>query len=250
MPSDLTLSSLGQALALVGACAAIAACAPIYPVPDVQFPIATAPEMPASGPLAWTAQQPLPQGDVQAAPARSANGAIFQAASYRPMFEDYRARLVGDSLTIQITERVSASQTATSTIDKKSGINGSVTALPFVSPNAFSRGTVGANSENKFEGSGTTGSSNDFTGTITAIVTGVLPNGHLLVAGEKQIGLNHNVDTLRFTGQVDPRAIQPGNTILSTRVANVRVAHRGAGAMADTQGIGWLGRFFLNLSPV
>ena len=41
----------------------------------------------------------------------------------------------------------------------------------------------------------------------------VLPNGHLLIAGEKQIGVNSNVDVLRFSGQVDPRAIQPGNTV-------------------------------------
>jgi flagellar L-ring protein precursor FlgH len=244
-----TLSSLAQAMALVATCAVVAACAPLYPVSEVQFPIATAPEMPASGPAPWAAMQPVAQGDA-AANSRGANGAIFQAASYRPLFEDNRARMVGDTLTIQITEQLSATQTATSTLDKKGGINGSVSAVPFISGNAFARGSVAANNENKFEGSGTTGSSNGFTGTITAIVTGVLPNGHLLVAGEKQIGLNHNVDTLRFTGQVDPRSIQPGNTILSTKVANVRVAHRGAGAMADTQGIGWLGRFFLNLSPV
>jgi flagellar L-ring protein precursor FlgH len=58
-------------------------------------------------------------------------------------------------------------------------------------------------------------------------VIGVLPNGHLLIAGEKQVGVNHNVDTLRFTGEVDPRAIQPGNTVQSARIANVRVQHKG-----------------------
>ena len=83
-----------------------------------------------------------------------------------------------------------------------------------------------------------------------ATVTGVLPNGHLLIAGEKQIGLNENVDVLRFSGQVDPRAIQPGNQVPSAQIANVRLEHRGRGQQAEAQGIGWLGRFFLNVLPI
>jgi flagellar L-ring protein FlgH len=168
------------------------------------------------------------------------NGSIFQAGLYRPLFEDHRARLVGDSLTVQIVEKVSASQKSTSSIDKGGKLSGSVTALPLVSSNSFGKATVGGSSRN----------SNDFSGTITATVTGVLPNGHLLIAGEKQIGVNHNVDVLRFSGQVDPRAIQPGNSVASAQIANVRIEHRGRGAQADAQGIGWLGRFFLNVLPI
>ena len=81
-------------------------------------------------------------------------------------------------------------------------------------------------------------------------MTGVLPNGHLLVAGEKQIGVNHNVDVLRFSGQVDPRAIAPGNSVPSTAIANVRIEQRGRGQQAEAQSMGWLSRFFLSLWPV
>jgi hypothetical protein len=59
------------------------------------------------------------------------NGAIFQAAQYRPLFEDHRARLVGDTLTVQIVEKVSASQKSTSSIDKSGKLSAGVTALPF-----------------------------------------------------------------------------------------------------------------------
>ena len=85
---------------------------------------------------------------------------------------------------------------------------------------------------------------------VIARNTGVLPNGHLLVAGEKQIGVNHNVDVLRFSGQVDPRMIQTGNVVASAQIANVRIEHRGRGQQAEAQGIGWLGRFFLNVLPI
>jgi len=178
------------------------------------------------------------------------NGSIFQADQYRPLFEDHRARLVGDSLTVQIVEKVSASQKSTSSIDKTGKLSGGVTALPFVSANSFGRASVGATSGNTFEGKGSTENTNDFSGTITATVTGVLANGHLLIAGEKQIGVNHNVDVLRFSGQVDPRAIQPGNSVASAQIANVRIEHRGRGAQAEVNGIGWLGRFFLNVLPI
>ena len=178
------------------------------------------------------------------------NGAIFQPTQYRPLFEDHRARLVGDSLTVQIIEKVSASQKSTSSIDKSGKLTAGITALPLLSANSFARASAAGSSSNTFEGKGSTENTNDFSGTITATVTGVLPNGHLLIAGEKQIGVNHNVDVLRFSGQVDPRAIQSGNVVASAQIANVRIEHRGRGAQADAQGIGWLGRFFLNVLPI
>jgi flagellar L-ring protein precursor FlgH len=189
---------------------------------------------------------------VAAAPAvpAVANGAIYQAAAYRPLFEDHRARLPGDTLTVQIVEKVSASQKSTSSVDKSGDLSGAVTALPLFSSNSFGRASVGGTSSNTFGGKGATESSNDFSGTITAIVTGVLPNGHLLIQGEKQIGVNANVDVLRFSGQVDPRAIQPGNSVPSAQVANVRVEHRSRGQQADAQVMGLLARFFLSVIPI
>ena len=178
------------------------------------------------------------------------NGAIFQASHYRPLFEDHRARLVGDTITVAIVEKVSASQKSTSSVDKSGSLSASVTALPGINPNSFARANAAAESANKFEGKGSTENTNDFSGTITAVVTGVLPNGHLLIAGEKQIGVNHNVDVLRFSGQVDPRAIQAGNLVASAQIANVRIEHRGRGAQAEAQGIGWLARFFLSVLPI
>jgi flagellar L-ring protein FlgH len=178
------------------------------------------------------------------------NGAIFQSGQYRPLFEDYRARLVGDTLVVQIVEKVSASQKSTSSIDKGGKLSGGVSAFPLLSANSFARASVAGTSSNTFAGKGSTENSNDFSGTITATVTDVLPNGHLVVAGEKQIGVNHNVDVLRFSGQVDPRSIQPGNAVASAQIANVRIEHRGRGAQAEAQGIGWLSRFFLNVLPI
>ena len=224
----LRMTLLASALALAG-CEVLNARPPV----DITYP---------------TTARPAP---VAATPPPS-NGSIFQAGQYRPLFEDHRARLVGDVITVQIVEKVSATQKSTSSIDKTGGLSAGVTAIPGIAANSFTaaRATIGATAGNTFAGKGSTENSNDFSGTITATVVEVLPNGHLIIAGEKQIGVNHNVDVLRFSGQVDPRAIVSGNSVPSAQIANVRIEQRGRGAQADAQGIGWLGRFFLSVLPV
>ena len=204
-----------------------------------------------SRPPVDVAQPTAMRPQVVAAPVIN-NGSIFQATQYRPLFEDHRARLVGDTITVQIVEKIAATQTSTSSIDKSGSVGGSVTALPGITPNSFTNGrtSIGMSSNNTFAGKGSTVNANDFSGTITATVIEVLPNGHLVISGEKQIGVNHNVDVLRFSGQVDPRAIQSGNSVPSAQIANVRIEQRGRGAQAEAQGIGWLGRFFLSVLPI
>ena len=178
------------------------------------------------------------------------NGSLFQSASYRPLFETPRARLVGDLVTVTIVERVTAKQESNSSIEKTGSLSGSITAAPFMKAEKLAKLDTAGSMSNEFEGKGSTESVHNFTGSITASVIEVLPNGHLVISGEKQIGLNHNVEVLRFSAQVDPLTLQPGNTVPSTALANVRVEQRSRGAQGAAQGIGWLGRFFLSVSPL
>ncbi|MDM0014739.1 flagellar basal body L-ring protein FlgH [Variovorax sp. J22P168] len=197
-------------------------------------------DMPATAPAAV----PVP-----AAAPRAPTGSLFRPAAYRPLFEDRRAHMVGDTVTVLIVENVSATQKSTSTIDKKSSLSSSVSALPFLSANSFNRASAAATSANNFAGAGGTESANTFSGSITTTVVDVLPNGHLVVTGEKQIGVNQNVDVLRFSGTIDPRAIQAGSVINSLQVANVRIESRGRGAQQEAQVMPWLGRFFMSVMP-
>jgi flagellar L-ring protein FlgH len=181
--------------------------------------------------------------------AASNNGSLFQAVTYRPAMEDRRARVVGDVVTIQIVENVTASQTSTSTANRTASMDASVSAFPFQSAEGLAKLNLGTSSANNFSGKGGTQSANTFSGSITAVVVDVLPNGHLVVAGEKQIGVNQNVDVLRFSGTIDPRTLQPGSFVSSTQVANARIESRGRGAASEAQTVGWLSRFFLSVLP-
>jgi flagellar L-ring protein precursor FlgH len=177
-------------------------------------------------------------------------GAIFQAATHRPLFEDRRARLVGDTLTIQIEEQVTASQQSTSKIDRNGSMSASISALPFASARALGRLSADGKSDVAGAGDGKTDSTNTFVGTITVLVREVMPNGNLMVSGEKQIGVNQNVDVMRFSGIVNPMTIRGGNVVSSTQVAEARLEQRGRGDIGKVQGLGWLQRFFLSIAPV
>lgn len=225
VPPAARIAALSVLLAATG-CATLNPPPPVDLLPTAPPPIAIAPR-----------------------PTGPATGSLFQTVSYRPVFEDRRARLVGDVVTIQIVESVSAKQNSTSTIDRTSGTTAGITALPFIGAGTLGKLDVGANSSNAFSGKGGTESTNTFTGSITTTVIDVLPNGHLVIAGEKQIGVNENVDVLRFSGTVDPRSLQPGSVVSSTLVANARLQARGRGAQSEAQAMGWLSRAFNSVAP-
>jgi flagellar L-ring protein precursor FlgH len=230
-----------RSVLVLAALAPLAACSTIDRVNSTLYPV---PQVSAAEMVAANA----PQADGYKP---ALNGAIYQPTQYRPMLEDHRARLVGDILTITIAEKLSATQSATTGVSKTGSVSGGVSAVPYFSPSWLQRRlSVGGESSNTSAGKGSTQNTNDFSGVITATVVNVLPNGHLMIRGEKQIGVNQNVDTLQFTGQVDPQTITAGNVVPSTQIANVRIQQSGRGAQADAQAMGWLARFFLNLAPV
>ncbi|MCD6663431.1 MAG: flagellar basal body L-ring protein FlgH [Comamonas sp.] len=184
-----------------------------------------------------------------------ATGSLFNVASYRPPMEDQRARFVGDLVTIEILETIDAKQNSQSAVGRSSKNEAGITALPFVPSSVLGRASLGAGSSSDFNGKGNTSSSNQFKSSVTAIVTEVLPNGNLVIAGEKQVGVNRSVDVLRFSGIVDPRHLRrgmgghTGNVIDSQYVANVRVISRGLGEQAEAQAMGWLARAFNSVTP-
>ena len=180
---------------------------------------------------------------VQAAPAN--DGAIYNANSYRPMFEDRRARHIGDLLTVNITERTSAGKSGASTGSKSGSASFSVPG-PLQAKLGAGVGLEGAN---KFADADTQSASNNFTGTIGVTVTEVLPNGNLIVAGEKQVAMNKGVEYIRFSGMVAPDTIQPGNVVASTVVADARVEYRTNSRVDKAELSNMVSRFFQSMLP-
>src|SRR3546814_469821 len=99
-------------------------------------------------------------------------------------------------------------------------------------------------SDLSFAGGGASTQSNTLSGSVTVIVTRVLPNGNLVVRGEKQVSLNQGAERVALEGIVRPIDIAANNSVTSDRIANARISYAGNGAVADANAMGWLARFF------
>jgi flagellar L-ring protein precursor FlgH len=198
-----------------------------------------------------TTAQPVP------GPAPLINGSIFQTAQpvnygYQPLFEDRRPRNVGDTLTIVLQENVNASKSSSANASRDGKTNFGFDVTPRYLEGLFgnNRANVDAGGGNSFNGKGGANASNTFSGTLTVTVDQVLANGNLHVVGEKQIAINQGTEFIRFSGVVNPRTISGTNTVSSTQVADARIEYVGNGYINEAQNMGWLQRFFLNLSPM
>lgn len=214
----------------IPAVAMLAGCVTATPPSSVHQPLSVRPT-------------PLPQ-------AFAANGAIYQAGRAEfPLFEDRRARRVGDTLTILIMEKTAASKKSNTNTGRASSNAFGVTALQGLPGKSFLGSNLNATSDFSFDGKGESASNNDFTGTITVTVVEVYANGNLLVSGEKQVGINQGSEFIRLSGVVNPANLTSANTVLSTQIGDARVEYRSNGVVDETQTAGWLARFFYQVLP-
>lgn len=183
------------------------------------------------------------------------NGAIFQAGYEISLYEDMRARRVGDILTIILSERTNASKKAATNTAKDSSVDVKTPTLlgrafkfdlprPFTSALPDLSLDTSMNSANSFKGEGDSAQSNSLTGSITVTVSEVLPNGNLFVKGQKRLTINQGDEYVQFSGIVRTADINPDNSVVSTKVADANIAYIGEGMVADVNSQGWLARFF------
>lgn len=196
----------------------------------------------------------VPQRDAGYAPAfpvaverpQPTNGAIYQAGYSKSMFEDPRARNVGDLLTVLLEEKTDAQKKASTSTAKDNSIE-------FGAPTIFGQPvthngndilSASVSTATEFDGEGESAQSNRLTGSITVFVSNVLPNGNLVIRGEKRLTLNQGDEYIRLSGIVRPEDISPENSVESTKVANAEILYSGNGAVSDANQMGWLARFF------
>lgn len=196
---------------------------------------ATAPAMPPPAAL------PMPPP-----PAAATEGSIYAAGAGLVLFEDQKARRVGDTLTIVLVESTTAQKKASTNTSKDSNasISGPTLFGRPVTVNGVPVLEAELGSSKDFKGEGDSSQSNKLQGSVGAVVMQVLPNGNLFVSGRKQIQINQGSETVGIEGIVRPVDIRPDNTITSDRVANASISYSGQGAVADSNVMGWASRFF------
>jgi len=223
------MKTIKPILTLLSAAVLLSACVTTTPPTSVHQPMSARPEP-------KNAVAPL-------------NGAIYSVSSLRPLFEDRRARFIGDTITINIAETTQASKKGSTTAERSDSFNVSVPSVVGLPFKGVQGTALTANDTSKFGGKGENSSSNAFNGVLTVTVIEVYPNGNLLVSGEKQIGLKEGEEFIRFSGVVNPSTITSANTVQSTQVADARIEFKANGFVDSAQAMGWLGRFFLSFLP-
>ncbi len=179
-------------------------------------------------------------------PRAGSAGSIYQAGYETRWFEDLTARRVGDLLTVVLVEKTDAKKSAATGTDRNTKIEMPNPTLFGRTPSIGGRDVFKSTVESAtvFDGEADSAQSNKLNGTLTVSVVQVLPNGYLVVQGEKWIGINQGDEYIRLRGIVRPVDIQADNTVQSTQVGNAQIAYGGTGVLADTNHQGWLTRFF------
>lgn len=190
---------------------------------------------------AASASRPVVEASAPTLPLASAEaGAIYSSGGGLALFEDNKARNVGDVLTVVLVESTQAKKSAATSTSKKQDVSlGDISAFG----KDLTYG-VGFNGDRSFAGKGDTSQSNSLSGSVTVTVVQRYANGNLLVRGEKQLQLNQGSEVVKLEGLVRAADISTANTVSSDRVANARVTYAGRGALADSNAQGWLARFF------
>jgi flagellar L-ring protein FlgH len=176
------------------------------------------------------------------------SGSIYQSSRNLSLFEDVKARQVGDIVTVVLAEATNAAKSSDTSLDKS---NSNLITNPLFAAGADGIGTdldlgFDLSSTSAFEGESESNQSNSLQGSIAVTVARVLPGGNLYIQGEKWIHLNQGNEYIRIRGIIRPEDIGTSNTILSTKVADARISYGGTGAPAEVNMVGWLSRFFMS----
>lgn len=184
------------------------------------------------------------------------HGAIYKPGFDVRLFEDLKARRIGDILTVRLSEATNASKSATTEIEKSNtstitdptilGTSPDFNVPKFLPLAATQNLNLESSlsSDHEFDGSGSSAQQNALTGTISVSVVEVLPNGNLIVRGEKRVTLNNGVEYVQLSGIIRQVDILADNSVLSTQINDATINYVGEGAVAESNFIGWLARFF------
>lgn len=178
------------------------------------------------------------------------------------LFTDHKAKRVGDIITVLVQENNSASRNSSTKTQKKGDISASIS--DFLSGNIedklFSGGnanvqkpiqkpSLGATSQNKFEGSGAVNNSGSINSRFAVRVVDVLPNNNLIIEGVRRTSFSGESQTIILRGTVRPQDVTPVNTVVSYNLADVSIRFKDEGVVNNSQKKGWFGKLWDKVSP-
>ncbi|PID45630.1 MAG: flagellar biosynthesis protein FlgH [Proteobacteria bacterium] len=186
---------------------------------------------------------------------KRSNGSLW-SSNNRSLISDHKAHNVGDVVTIVISEKSSATRSATTSSGRDSSFSAAIPNLlgleqskTILNSNLDLSNLVNATFSNAFNGNGTTARSGNLTAMLSTQVIDVYPNGNFKIRGGKEVMVNNEVQIIYVTGIVRPIDITAANTVESNKILNARISYTGRGPLMDKQEPGWLTRTLDTIWP-
>lgn len=206
----------------------------------------TGPQLAPMGyPAALTPREPnlMPLAPSRTAGMQPASANSLWRANARAFFIDQRASRVGDILTVNIDIDDSAKTSNSSAASRSAGMNAGVphflgleSSLGKILPGGFDpANAIDTASSSSSVGAGSVTRAEKISLTIAAVVTGVLPNGNLVIQGTQEVRTNAELRQLTVAGIVRPEDISSANQIRHTQIAEARISYGGRGDISRVQ---------------
>ncbi len=196
---------------------------------------------------------PLVQGPVSVRPVpppnfaeRTVTGGIYRGNMNNvALFSDQRKpQAIGDTIKIDISESLNATSVVNSVNSRANAVASKGPGMNSNSLGSLLKGLANmdatASGSDSFTGKGNSQNTSTFQARISAYVINVLSNGNLVVAGERSMMFNGTLNTLRFSGVVNPLDIKAGGIVASGDVADAKTELTGSGGTADMASRTWL----------
>ena len=195
---------------------------------------------PAAQPGYKPVQMPMPTPQ----PASYNPNSLWRNGS-RAFFNDQRAHIVGDILTVKVNindtaqfqdqTQLNRTSTEDTEISNFIGANTFAGAARAVLPGSV----LTASGNSQMNGQGNINRQDQLLTNVAAVVTQLLPNGNMVIEGKQEVRLNNEVRELVVAGVVRPEDIESDNTVELHKIAEARLAYGGRGTLTNIQTERW-----------
>ena len=180
-----------------------------------------------------------------------ATGAIYVGRQSDSWFGKGRNFQVGDVITVLLNEQTQAARSQVGTITRNSTNDMLSPGLAVLGNKlgGIMKGVDFSKTDIANKGTGSADQTASLTGSIAVSVVEVMPNGNLVLRGEKQLALTEGAEIIQVAGIIRPEDVAPNNTVQSRRLANAQISYRGSGDLANASRAGWGTSALLKLWP-
>ncbi len=178
-------------------------------------------------------------------------GSLFTPSSAEFLFDDNRAKNVGDIVQVVVSEVSTANHKSETKTDRDSNINFGISSIApdnnliytILEKTGMNEGAnIASTNTNDFEGTGETKQESVFTATVATRVVRMLPGRVMQVEGARRIRVNNETQILIVRGLLRQRDISANNSVHSSSLAEAQIEVYGEGVLADKQRPGWMTR--------